>query len=87
VPPAPLADNSDAAVVKDCWALEETVELFLAVVVEALLEDPVELLVPLDAEVVDELEVPEEPEVLAELDDGLVGWKVSLLAAKPMFDA
>ena len=53
----------------------------------AVVDDPLEpLLFPLDEEAVDELEEPAELE-LEELDAGLVGWKVSLVGPKPMFDA
>jgi len=53
-------------------------------------DDPLELLVPLDEEAADELELLEELEALEELgmlDEGAGGWKVVFPVPKPMSDA
>ena len=88
LPAMPLPASSSSAVPDDCRANAE----FSAMPEAALVEDPVELFVPLD-EPVDELaELAElvefgELELVAALEAGAVGLKVSFAPPKPTFGA
>jgi hypothetical protein len=78
LPLAPEADSIAAAEPAFNEAIVETVPVLLAEPVEALVDDPLELLA-----VLDEVRVG----AVAEFEAVLVGWKVSCPTAKPMFDA
>jgi hypothetical protein len=81
VPVDPPLARSNSAVPPVCSAYAELFGMPDDELVEALVDEPVELLVPLDGEAADELEE------LEELDEGAVGWNVVFPVPKPTFDA
>jgi hypothetical protein len=82
LPLAPEALRNDAASLAFSEAIDGTavvlLEALLKVLLDALLDEPVELLFALDDAAVEELE---------ELDEPAVGWKVWCPGPKPTSDA